>query len=456
MQAMQQIFRLVAISLLCGGVAATAAASGGLVGQCADCHTMHNSAAGQPVALQYGKTVADGTRNQNLLKFDCLACHAQDPSGTKIAEVGQGSLVPQVYHGDSEDLAAGNFKHIADSGNRKGHNVSDFGFAAETNIDAYGSPPGMYYASVHGSYFGGTATPYANFTCAGTVGCHGTRSQLLAGTTELNGGDGSAASGSYWVNTAQREGIAAVSGAHHNSYDGAKDPAQVAVNGGAHDGQALADSYRFIRGLKGYGNEAARWQNVDSSNHNEYYGVAGLPSSGIASETGCNTCHVPGDASVGGSARKTFDSSLRVPNQSMSGFCVTCHGNFHSSGLETASNDRFQANGSSGAFLRHPSDYVIPSSGEYANYTTYDVGAPVARPTLYAAADATVNPGTDMVMCLSCHVAHASPHDGMLRFDYAAQTSLMRAGSFASVAEAQAAGGCLACHTTKGVLPQQR
>ena len=67
MNAMQQIVRLAIMVLLCGGIAATAAASGGLVGQCADCHTMHNSAAGKPVALQYGKTVADGTRNVNLL-----------------------------------------------------------------------------------------------------------------------------------------------------------------------------------------------------------------------------------------------------------------------------------------------------------------------------------------------------------------------------------------------------
>ena len=26
----------------------------------------------------------------------------------------------------------------------------------------------------------------------------------------------------------------------------------------------------------------------------------------------------------------TFDSTLFVPNQSMSGFCTTCHGKFHS------------------------------------------------------------------------------------------------------------------------------
>ena len=143
----------------------------------------------------------------------------------------------------------------------------------------------------------------------------------------------------------------------------------------------------------------------------------------------------------------TADSTLQAPNQSMSGFCTTCHGNFHSSSLEDGTNyDRGPANGTSGAFLRHPSDYVIPATGEYAAYTAYNLTAPVARPTVATAASDVVAPGTDLVMCLSCHQAHATPYDGMLRFDYAA----MIAGSQVDDAASQALGGCMACHTTKG------
>ena len=40
----------------------------------------------------------------------------------------------------------------------------------------------------------------------------------------------------------------------------------------------------------------------------------------------------------------------------------------------------------------------------------------------------------------------------MLRFDYQAMT----AGFYADVPTAQAEGGCLACHTAKGVAPQNR
>ncbi len=47
--------------------------------------------------------------------------------------------------------------------------------------------------------------------------------------------------------------------------------------------------------------------------------------------------------------------------------------------------------------------------------------------------------GHDLVMCLSCHVAHGSDNAGMLRFDYAD----MVAGGGTNTT------GCFACHTTK-------
>lgn len=428
---------------------AVAAASGGIQGQCADCHTMHNSFEGAPVAVQGLNTTPSGTPNQNLLKMDCIACHAQDPDGPKLAVLDGGSTVPQVYHGDASDLAGGNFKHITDGGdsaNRKGHNVIDlFGVGDSDNGGAYGSPPGKYYESVHGNYFSPGGVAFANFTCAGSVGCHGTRSQMLSGYTDPNDTTtGNTEDGpDFWVTTAKRRGIPAVSGAHHNSFDGKKDPAATVMDAGVHDGAKVAASYRFIKGLKGTGSPV-RWQNVDSANHNEYFGNAANPN---AAALGCNTCHSPGNSAVnGGNARMTLDSTLKVPNQSMSGFCVSCHGNFHSSATENGAANRFEANGVSGAFLRHPSDYVIPDRGEYAAYTTYNVTAPVARPTLLDAASADVTPGVDMVMCLSCHKPHATEYNGMLRFDYQA----IVAGNTA------ANDGCLACHTTKGVLPENR
>ncbi len=430
------------IAIAAAGIfALPALASAQIVGQCADCHTMHNSEQGQRVAVAGLGGAYKTTGNeaiQNLLRMDCIACHAQKIDGPKIAILDGGSRVPQVFHGDATgDLAAGNFKHLDEGGNRKGHNVVDlFTMDSQNQRNAPGD-----IRNFNGGH------DFANFTCAGAKGCHGTRSQAM-GEGVLDPGTGLYAPGTR----AERTGIAAISGAHHISFDGAKDPAQIPAGPYTHSGEYLANSYRFLAGLKGYGNEDDRWQNLSSTSHNEYYG-----STAPIVADGCNRCHVPGTATgIGLNARFTTDSTLRIPNQSMSGFCSTCHGNFHSSGntgsdfvgVNTPTPAGVAAglinpgigNGTSGAFLRHPSDYAIPNRGEYANYTAYSITAPVARTSVFTEASGEVTPGTDLVMCLSCHVAHASEHDGMLRFDYGA----MIAGS------AEAGTGCLACHTLKG------
>lgn len=418
-------------------------------GDCADCHTMHNSEQGQAVAV-YGIGADPATAGhtfpiQSLLRMDCIACHAQN-TPNRIVTMPGGSTIPQVYHQDSTDLAAGNFRHIADGGNRKGHNVVDV-VPAESDMTF---PPGFRHANAE---IGAGGFDLNAFTCAGAMGCHGYRGQILSSTPPDPGCNPEFEE--CGTTNVYRTGISALSGmdgfptvsmkrgAHHNNYDGVK-----------HDGihpnfydSPLAHSYRFIRSLRGYGNEIDRWQNIDENSHNEYVGgyedtTIGniLKNTDFGTTATCSRCHVGGEIN-------TISSRLTTPGQSMSGFCLTCHGSFHSSGV---------TNGTSGAFLRHPSDYVIPNRDEYAGYTVFDVTAPVARPhNVFVdgmSASPTVNPGTDLVMCLSCHVAHASPYDGMLRFDYQAMT----AGFYADVPTAQAEGGCLACHTAKGVAPQNR
>jgi hypothetical protein len=441
-----------ALAALILAVPAVVAAQQGLIGDCYDCHTMHNSENGLPVAIVDGAVSANPI--QNLLRLDCIACHANDPTGgTKLWTMAGGSVVPQVMHGSSDDLAGGNFQFGAGDSS-KIHNVVDL-FAGQWDTNAgdpadlneFGAPPGTapaaHYHGLTGQVFTtDQATPFDAFTCAGARGCHGTRSQLLTGSTTDNG------TANVFTGV-RRTGIAAISGAHHNSYDGAKDATNYPDDETAfHDGQRVADGYRFIPGLKGYGNETTRWENVSSTEHNEYYGN-NAGTFGLAPEptSGCGLCHTQGHAG-GLSSRAAFNSTLKVPGNSMSGFCSTCHGKFHSSGAD----GDYVDNGVSGAFLRHPSDYVIPNTSEYAAYTAYDLSAPVARPTLYTASSGTVTPGTDMVMCLSCHEAHGSANDYILRFDY----GTMVAGGFDSIALGQAAGGCLACHTTKGVLPANR
>jgi len=187
-------------------------------------------------------------------------------------------------------------------------------------------------------------------------------------------------------------------GAHH-----ADDSATVVGESGGYY-RFLSFSYyhpsTFQESLGFYGCEGIEdddWQcTVSSTDHNEY---AGAPASGNS--------------------------------HSISKYCACCHEKFH--GTDNT--------GSASPWLRHPTDQALLTSGETSAYTTYDPVVPVSRPDLsgYTGPSQTVTPGTDQVMCLSCHRAHGSPYADMLRWNY----SDMIAG------DASKSGGCFTCHTQK-------
>jgi len=170
--------------------------------------------------------------------------------------------------------------------------------------------------------------------------------------------------------------------------------------------------YRFLSGAHNTnqgveGIEHKRWNfNATSNSHNEYLGKEQNGGYG-------------------------FDGGL---GNTTTAFCTGCHGKFHAD----------QQSG--GQWIRHPSDAVIcdpdkPDS-ENSEYAVafggvYDPDVPVARISL-GGVSSTVTPGSDMVMCLSCHVAHGSPYPDILRWDY----DYMIAGGGGT-------GGCFKCHTDK-------
>jgi hypothetical protein len=377
-------------------------------GQCNDCHTMHNSVGGQPVAVT--KLGAGGslsiTPYASLLLTDCAGCHMAG-GVAKLEPIG-GGFSPQVYHTDSADLAGGNFAYIdgikgTGASDRKGHNVVDI-VAADGLLTG---PPGMGRGATQTSlHTASVAVPAATFTCAGNDGCHGTRNQLISATVV------DPSTGITTAPEVKRQGLAAMGGTHHYNIDGVIDAST--------SGSDAATGFRFIWGLYGLENPDAAhpWENFDAASHNEYYGQDGSPFTGS-----CEDCH---DGSGHGDTTTTH---MTAANHTISGFCGGCHGTFHLT-QDTA-----------GAFIRHPSDYALPGDGEYAAYTTYDLSAPIARATVPSSSSATVTPGggEDIVMCLSCHMAHASDNDGMLRFDY----TTMVAGAGANTT------GCFVCHSTK-------
>jgi len=314
-----------------------------------------------------------------LLRGTCLGCHGQGTSGNIV------NSIPQVLHTNSTDLAGGNFAYITGTGsksrtgsdqNTAGHNVVDLGSSFKDTV--LHSPPGDQYL---------TGITNDNLTCAGIYGCHGDRTV----TGELPG----------------------IKGAHHAD--------DVVLKFGSisegSQGGTIGLSYRFLKGVKG--GEDADWQGVNPSAtvHNEYKGV----DPGV--EGGDD--HTPGGGTI-------------------SGLCSECHGHFHGGSADIG--------GPTGTpWLRHPTDIVLPDTTgtEYLLYNggtgsnnPYSLTAPVARGSLPGSPGAVAKPGSSgpdgaIIMCLSCHRAHASPYFKIMRWDYKGWPA--SGGS----------NGCNVCHTSK-------
>lgn len=323
---------------------------------------------------------ASATTNSTLLRGSCLGCHAQ---GGTSALVGVGDdAIPQVMHSDSIDLAGGNFAFItgmkgSGADDNKGHNLAEL-----TGSDAtVATLPGGIQQSFHEDMIVNTS----NLTCAGTNGCHGYRyapSDLPAGVT----------------------------GGHHANAGG-----KLAV------ADTIGNSYRFLTGVVGL--EDDDWQYTSSSSdHNEYFAMTQPIKLGCSS--GTTSCH----SGLG----------VKAPNGTISQYCATCHGNFHTIQTNVSSGIGPEA---SSPFIRHPTDILLPNEREYALFTNYQTNVPVARTgAVPDTASATVTPGSDAVVCLSCHMSHASNYPDMLRWDY---VNDCRAG------QANSNCGCFSCHTAK-------
>jgi hypothetical protein len=336
-------------------------------GQCADCHTMHNS--------QDGATVVGSGPYGMLLTGDCVGCHTNSTNGA--GRGGSSNNIPYVQHtgvpstASGGILAGGSFYWVA-AADSKGHNVAGIK-AADV---ALGNVPPGYAAATDG--FGYNSAN--RLTCAGTNGCHGDRS----------------VAGDY----------AGLSGAHHAA------PLTANKASGYMDGSGtdLANSYRFLKGVKGI--ESPDWESLQNlATRNVYYGV---------------------DRATQANAAATISS-----------LCGQCHGNFHS-GANSVVSGVVGATAAS-PWIRHPTDFDMYNvrTKEYGGYVV-NMEAPVASQNIsntYARGTQSVNVADDaIVTCISCHRAHGSEHADLLRWDYS--TMLAHNGTSGNV-------GCFQCHTAK-------
>jgi predicted CXXCH cytochrome family protein len=349
-----------------------------ITGQCSNCHTMHNSQAGVGVVQTYANgviTTGGSTPQNQLLVASCIACHAGSTGQTNSFSA------PIVVH------------TTAPAGQGASYTLAggDFYWVA-TGLgatDARGH-------NVSGLAVGDVAIGYSppGFDSGATTGfAFGTVGSTWNSSNQLS------CDGTYGCHGMHSS--SGITGAHHGNTGLTSNRCNAA--------DTIGNSYRFLGNI--FGLERSDWNWAETAvNHNEYYGV--------------------NDTSL-----RSQSNTAYANTNTISFSCAECHGYFHS---------RIDNTSLGSPWLRHPTDVDLPATGEYASYNPdnsnlYSVEAPVARPTVPVSSGSTVTPGTDIVMCLSCHRAHGSPYADILRWDYTTMQAATGTGDT----------GCFTCHTTK-------
>ncbi|MDY6968086.1 MAG: cytochrome c3 family protein [Spirochaetota bacterium] len=194
-------------------------------------------------------------------------------------------------------------------------------------------------------------------------------------------------------------------------YTGNTDGLGCAGTNGCHGNQVDLNDMTAISG--GHHNPAAVYRML-------YVGIAGVVGTG-ASDYEEDLIATP-DA---GDPHNIYSAGVNDP--SISELCAKCHGDFHNENGST------EDCGASSPWIRHPTDVEIPSSWAIGVETTPLTASDYKNnPVGY---DAAIEAGQRKATCLSCHRAHGTANNDLLRWDYSTQ-----------VAAGGATYGCLGCH----------
>ncbi len=399
---------VVAAALMIMGVAGTTYAfHDGGVATCEGCHTMHESLNGSVITIsKFGtKVIPTGASQFNdatrfLLKggdqsSTCLNCHASADATVAAANgsyhvmssfAGNGAI--PVERGPGGDFAWLTISGVntagkaTNPGNHHGHNIVavDFGLTSSTNYAAGGnvSPGGGY--------------PIANFYCSS---CHNPHSDYRIDSTGT------------LVQRALGSKVAPIT--ESGSYGA------VAATGEA------TGVFRFLGG-SGYLPKSVSTV-APAFTNNPPFAVA--PSTYNHTES---------------TSLYTANYSVRVAYGSgMSEWCANCHSGILNNAADPSSTHRHPAgaaallNNAVGTEATNYNDYLGSgdlsgsSSSSYNSLAPYEEGvamsaaniATLATHATYTTGVYSIGPntGTENVMCLSCHRAHASAFPEMTRWD---------------------------------------
>ena len=331
-------------------------------------------------ASQLGQLGVTYTPQDFLLKTGCLGCH----TGTNAVGLGTvaGTIpyvldtVAPVYGGASNNSLAGGNFWYSNSSAQSGAQSERYGH----NPTELGAVDSKLTAPP-----GWKATGFAANDQVGTIDA--THPLSCAGTYGCHG----------------NHDATGIQKAHHTNTTGVAN----ATAG------VLGTSYRFLKNIQGYEADDYELQpTTAASHHNVYFG-----------------------------AQRNVNNDLSN-NHTISYLCAECHGIFHTG---QAVNEGLKPNPTDALgspWIRHPVDFEMSNAAGYEEaayvYTpNVPVGTYVAPTAGANLADPTVG---RIVMCVTCHRAHASPYPEALRWD---MTTMIAGGSPGNT------NGCFACHTTK-------
>lgn len=370
-------------------------------GSCHVCHDMHGGGEGPGLLLEQYRG------NQG-----CINCHSSDTSSTTYILNPGGDheiTVPVVLYtganAPSSYLAGGNFWWVKEGlggDDTKGHNV----FLDEPDDYLDNAPGRLMYPQ----------------SCGINGACHHSLHDVNESTWTGGGSQ-------YYNNLVGRQGCTKC-----HMFDDSQPEAR---------GWHHLDDSDIVKDSREEG-----WFRFLGAAHASLEGVAGV--SGIEDDDWESETVTDHNEYLGSSENQWHWGNFHFCGNTVNGFCTGCHNAIHVADPDPAGEN---------PWARHPPGLVIPGSGEFAAYTTYDPLVPVALPVLTGqdGTDTVITPGTDMVNCLSCHRAHGSPYPKLLRWDINKNGGCIRCHTQKSKSSDEVfhGVGCTACHGLHQYLPFQ-
>jgi predicted CXXCH cytochrome family protein len=125
-----------------------------------------------------------------------------------------------------------------------------------------------------------------------------------------------------------------------------------------------------------------------------------------------------------------YSAGSTTTDATISELCGKCHGVFHGAGTTNAASE----------WIRHPSDVELPT--DWTMTGTYDFDGDDAKNNPFGYTNAVYTGNNTQATCLSCHRAHGTANNDLLRWAYITQLAGQAAGS-------QIDYGCLGCHNAQ-------